>query len=115
MFTKRAGTRVTVQFRFAIVGGKNVPLPGVALAADGRAGLPGTRTMGNGTDVAARAVGAAVNATADAAAQLAGDNPLGAAVRGGGGAAAGKSDRLNSDENVVVVKRGARFSVYVGG
>jgi hypothetical protein len=56
-----------------------------------------------------------MNATADAAAQLAGDNPLGAAVRSGGGAAAGKSDRLNSDENIVVVKRGMRFSVYIGG
>jgi hypothetical protein len=36
-------------------------------------------------------------------------------VRGGGGTAAGKSERLNSDENIVMVKRGARFMVYVGG
>lgn len=71
--------------------------------------------MGNGSDVAARSVGSAAQATADAAATLVGDNPLGAAVRGGGGTAASKSDRLNSDENVVIVKRGARFSVYVGG
>ncbi len=109
------GTRVTVQFRFAIVGGRNIPLAGQALAPDGRAGLPGTRTMGNGSDVAARALSSAVTATADAAAAVAGDNPLGAAVRGGGGTAAGKSERLNSDENIVMVKRGARFMVYVGG
>lgn len=109
------GTRVTVQFRFAIVGGKNIPLVGQALAPDGRAGLPGTRSMGNGSDVAARALSSAVSATADVAATVAGDNPLGAAVRGGGGTAAGKSERLNSDENIVMVKRGARFMVYVGG
>ncbi len=109
------GTRVTVQFRFAIVGGKNIPLTGQALAPDGRAGLPGARTMGNGSDVAARALSSAVSATADVAATVAGDNPLGAAVRGGGGTAAGKSERLNSDENIVIVKRGARFVVYVGG
>jgi len=109
------GTRVTVQFRFAIVGGKNIPLVGQALAPDGRAGLPGARSMGNGSDVAARALSSAVSATADVAATVAGDNPLGAAVRGGGGTAAGKSERLNSDENIVMVKRGARFMVYVGG
>lgn len=109
------GTRVAVNFRFAIVGGKNVPLVGQALAADGRAGLPGVRSMGNGSDVASRALGSAVAATADAAAAVAGDNPFGAAVRGAGGTAAGKADRLNSDEDIVVVKRGARFVVYVGG
>jgi serine/threonine-protein kinase len=108
------GSRVAISFRFAIVGGQNVPLAGIALGADGRAGLPGSRTLGNGSDVAARAVGSAIGATTDAVAGIVGPNPGGEVIRGAGGAVAGKSDRLNTDEDVVVVKRGARFVVYVG-
>jgi len=109
------GVRVAVVFKFAIVAGKNVPLNGIALGPDGRAGLPGQRTMGNGSDVAARALNNAGNAAVGMVAELAGDNPAGAGLRGAGNAAASKADRLNSDENVVVVKPGARFTVYVGG
>ena len=110
-----AGGRVSVRFRFAVVGGRNVPLVGQALATDGRAGLPAERSLGNGSDVAARALSAAVQATANTAAALAGDNPVGAAISGGSGAAAQKAQRINSDEDVWLVKRGVRFFVYVGG
>ena len=110
-----SGPRILVTFNFAIVGGQNVPLRGIAMSPDNRAGIPGTRTLGGASDVAAGGAQGAVSGLMDAAASVAGDNPAGDALRGAANPTSGKAARLNNEEEIVTTKRGARFVVYVGG
>ncbi|MFZ9889805.1 MAG: hypothetical protein ACO3JL_20105, partial [Myxococcota bacterium] len=107
------GTRLLVRFQFAKTRSGQHALRGVAMGTDGRAGIPGVKTLGGVTDVGAGAVQGAVDSTAGIIADVVGDNPAGAAIRGAGNASRTKSDRLNSAEYVVEAKRGTRFSVYV--
>lgn len=108
-----SGPRILVNFSFAIVGGQNVPVRGTALTPDNRAGIPGTRSLGGTSDVAAGGAQGAIGGMVDAAAGVIGDNPAGDALRGAGNPVSGKAARLNNEEEVVTTKRGARFVVYV--
>jgi hypothetical protein len=110
-----SGPRVLVTFSFALVDGRQVPLKGIAMSADKRPGIPGIRSLGGASDVAAGGAEGAVRGLVDAAATVVGDNPGGDAIRGTAGAVGGKAARLNNEEEVVTTQRGARFVVYVGG
>jgi hypothetical protein len=108
------GTRLTINFTTAIVNGKNIAISGTALGLDGKAGIVGTRAGADGTDVAAAAAAGAVGALgAGVAAALGEENAGGAAVRGGTGAATQNTQRLNTTQDIVSTKKGARFLVYV--
>lgn len=107
-------TRVLVTFRFAKTpSGKRISLKGTAVGRDGRAGIPGRKTLGNPTDIAAGSLSSALQAAGEKAGEQVGDNPAGAALRGATTPAAGKANRINNAEQIVVVKRTTRFSVYV--
>lgn len=110
-----SGPRVLVTFNFAVVDGRQVPLKGIAMAADKRPGIPGTRTLGGASDVAAGGAEGAVRGIVGLAGTIVGDNPGGDAIRGTAGAVGGKAARLNNEEEVLTTQRGARFVVYVGG
>lgn len=109
-----SGSRVLVSFLFAIVDGRNVPLRGSALGLDGRAGVPGTKSFGGASDVAAGgAVGGAQGAV-DALSSAVDSSIVGSAIRGAGNPGAQKLGRINNEEEVVATARGARLFVYVG-
>ena len=108
-----SGSRILVQFSFAVVGGRNVALKGSALGLDGRSGIPGQKSLGGVSDVGAGAVSGATQAVGEGLADMVGDNPAGAAVRGATSPGAQKGARLNNEEDLVTTKRGARFSIYV--
>lgn len=107
------GTRVMVNFTMAIVNGTNISLAGSALGLDGKAGVAGVRAGADGTDIAAAAASSAVSAVGSGVAAALGNNPGGAAVQGGTGAASQNTQRLNTTQDIVTAKKGARFSVYV--
>ncbi|MDP2345743.1 MAG: protein kinase [Deltaproteobacteria bacterium] len=107
-------TRLTINFTTAIVNGKNIALTGTALGLDGKPGLQGVRAGGDGSDIAAAAAAGAVGAVgAGVAAALGEDNVGGAAVRGGAGAATQNTQRLNTSQDIVMTRKGARFLVYI--
>ena len=108
-----SGTRILISFTFAIIEGKNVPLKGTALGADGRPGVPGAKSLGGVSDVLAGAAAGGAQALVGIAAAATG-NPLAQGLISGAGApAVGKTSRLNNEEDLVVANAGARFFVYV--
>jgi len=109
-----SGERILVRFTFAVVGGKNVPLRGKALGPDNRAGLPANKSLGGGSDIAAKALEGAVRGLGDAAGKAIG-GAAGDVVRGSAGTAAEKAKRLDQEELVLTTRRGLRFSIYVEG
>jgi hypothetical protein len=111
--TGAQGPRILVDFTFAIVGGKNVPLKGIALGSDGRAGVPGEKNFGGVSDVAAGAASGAVGAALTAAGGLVPNDIARGAIQGGTGAAVNKVSRIDNEEELVVADRGARFFVYI--
>jgi hypothetical protein len=100
-------------FSFALVGGAQVPLKGQALGLDGRAGLPGAKNLGGGSDVVGGAVTGAARGVTNALADAAGNNVVGDAIRGGGNQASNKGERLNNEENIVTANKGSRFVIYI--
>lgn len=110
-----SGSRVLVSFRFALVGGKSVPLQGIALGLDGRAGVAGTRSLGGVSDVAAGGAAGAVSGAVDALAGAVGQGALSNVVRGAGNPGTAKMGKIDNEEEVVTTRRGERFVVYVGG
>lgn len=108
-----SGSRILVSFSFAIINGRNVPLRATAVGTDGRGGIPGTKSLGGGSDVAAGGAGGAVRGAGDALANAAGDNLVGDALRGATSPAGQKTSRLNNEEDLVTTSRGARFVIYV--
>lgn len=108
-----SGSRILVSFSFAIINGRNVPLRATAVGTDGRGGIPGTKSLGGGSDVAAGGAGGAIRGAGDAVADAVGDNLVGDAVRGATSPAGQKTSRLNNEEDLVTTTRGARFVIYV--
>lgn len=111
--TGTSGPRILVEFTFAIINGRNVSLQGSALGSDGRAGVPGAKTLGGASDVAAGAASGGLQAVVDLAAGAAKDPLAQAIIRGGGTPAANKTTNLNNEEQIVITNRGARFFVYI--
>lgn len=108
-----SGPRILVEFTFAIVNGRNVPLKGSALGSDGRSGVPGAKSVGGVSDVAAGGAGGAVQGLVDLAAGAT-DNPLAQGIiRGGGAPTVNKATVIDNEEQLVVTNRGVRFAVYV--
>jgi serine/threonine-protein kinase len=108
-----SGPRILMAFSFALVGGAQVPLKGQALGLDGRAGLPGAKNLGGGSDVVGGAVTGAARGVTNALADAAGNNVVGDAIRGGGNQASNKGERLNNEENIVTANKGSRFVIYI--
>lgn len=106
------GTRLMINFTSAIVNGANISISGTALGTDGKAGVPGTPSGADGTDIAAGAANATVAALGAAATAAAGGVP-GAAIAGATSPAASNTNRINTTQTTVSTKRGARFLVYV--
>lgn len=108
-------TRVFVEFTFfRLKNGTTVDFRGTAHDSRGRKGLPGRKSISPATagsvaaETAANVAREGGNALADKV-----DNTLSqVGIRSSLVAAAGKSDRLDHDEAVVVVKKGTRLQVY---
>lgn len=109
------GPRILLEFSFAIVGGMSVPLRGIALGTDGRAGVPGAKNVGGVSDVAAGGAAGALQAAVGVVAGALGDGVARGAVEGGGAAVVGKASRFDNEETLVLAEPGARFVVYVDG
>lgn len=110
-----SGSRLNITFSTALIGGKNVALRGIALGGDQRAGLIGSRSLGNGTDTAADVAGTVVGNAGNAIANATGLKPVADAVNAATGSAQDKTRRINSAEDVVVVPSSTRFFIYVEG
>jgi hypothetical protein len=108
-----SGARILARFEFAIVGGKNVPLRATALGQDGRAGIPGTRSLGGVSDIGAGGAGGTVSGVTSEAASALGPGILSSAASGAGNALSGKTGKLNNEEEVVTTKKGARLVIYI--
>jgi serine/threonine protein kinase len=107
------GPRLQISFSTALIGGRNVSLRGSAFGADQRGGLPGTRTIGNGSDTAADVAGSVVGSAGAALADAVGLAPVADATRAATGSATRKTGRLNSEEDLLVVPASTRFFIYV--
>lgn len=108
-----ANNLIQVSFSFILSKGQKTSIRGRALAPDGRSGIPAKRVSGGASDIAAAASEAGLRAVGEGAASAVGDNPIGAAIRGGTAPAAGKARRIDHAQNVFQTRRNARFKVYV--
>lgn len=108
-----SGSRVLVSFSFAVVDGRNVQLRGSALGLDGRAGVPGMKSLGGASDLAAGGAAGGASGAVDALASAVDNSIVGSALRGAGSPASSKLSRLNNEEELVTTGRGARFYVYI--
>lgn len=108
-----SGPRILVEFTFAIVNGRNINLKGSALGSDGRAGVPGAKSLGGPSDIAAGGAGGGAQALVDLAAGATDNTLAQGIIRGAGAPTANKTSRFDNEEQIVVADRGARFFVYV--
>lgn len=111
--TGAEGPRVLVDFTFVLVNGKSVALKGIALGQDGRAGVPGAKSVGGVSDIGAGAAGGGAQALLDGAVALVDNEIAGGALRGATASIVNKTTRLNNEEEFVVANAGAKFFVYI--
>jgi hypothetical protein len=112
------GTETRVQVTFHTVrtpAGETISIAGVARGTRGRVGIPGKKNVDVGTasNVAADAIVAVGQETGNVLADAV-DNTIGkAGVRAGVGSASKNGKRFDNSELVVIVRKGARFEVYL--
>ena len=109
------GPRLNITFSTALIGGRNVSLRGSAFGADQRGGIPGRRTLGNGSETASQVASSLVGSAGAAAADAVGLAPIADATRAATGSASNKAGRINNEEDLLVVPSSTRFFVYVQG
>jgi hypothetical protein len=108
------GARLTMSFTtIRPKNGSAIKFSGRAMSTDGRMGVVGIQSMGRGSDIAASTLGSAVRSTGNLVSAFVGSNPLGAAIDGAVSPIAEKAQRIDYEENAVVLGNGSRFDIHI--